>query len=63
LATMQLRVVRSHIKFKTGPAGSGESKRRVAAKLRERGDPGDIRAADIIETRVREQTREGSSSF
>ena len=55
LATMQLRVVRSHIKFKTGPAGSQETKRRVAAKLRDRGDPGDVRAADIIETRLREQ--------
>jgi len=57
LATMRLRVVRSHIKFKTGPAGSADTKRRVAARLRDRGDPGDVRAADIIETRIREQTQ------
>ena len=50
LATMRLRVVRRHIKFKTGPAGALETKRRVARKLRERGQPGDSRAADVIET-------------
>jgi len=55
LATMRLRVVRSHVKFKTGPAGAGETKRRVAAKLRERGEPGDARAADVIETSLRER--------
>jgi predicted FMN-binding regulatory protein PaiB len=49
LATMRLRVVRSHVKFKTGPAGAPETKRRVAAKLRARGRPGDVRAADVIE--------------
>jgi len=49
LATMRLRVVRRHIKFKTGPAGASETKRRVARKLRERGQPGDSRAADVIE--------------
>jgi predicted FMN-binding regulatory protein PaiB len=49
LATMRLRVVRSHIKFKTGPAGTAETKRRVAAKLRDRAQPGDLRAADVIE--------------
>jgi predicted FMN-binding regulatory protein PaiB len=49
LATMKLRIVRRHIKFKTGPAGTAETKLRVAAKLRERGQPGDIRAADVIE--------------
>jgi predicted FMN-binding regulatory protein PaiB len=49
LATMKLRIVRRHIKFKTGPAGTGETKLRVAAKLRERGQPGDLRAADVIE--------------
>jgi len=57
LATMRLRIVRSHIKFKTGPAGTAETKRRVAAKLRERGQPGDVRAAEVIETYLPEQTR------
>jgi predicted FMN-binding regulatory protein PaiB len=49
LATMRLRVVRTHVKFKTGPAGAAETKRRVASRLRERGRPGDRRAADVIE--------------
>jgi predicted FMN-binding regulatory protein PaiB len=49
LATMKLRIVRRHIKFKTGPAGTAETKLKVAAKLRERGQPGDLRAADVIE--------------
>jgi hypothetical protein len=49
LATMQLRVVRRHVKFKTGPAGTAETKKKVAGRLRERAQPGDARAADIIE--------------
>jgi transcriptional regulator len=49
LATMRLHVVRTHIKFKTGPAGTPETKRRVAVRLRERGQPGDLRAAEVIE--------------
>jgi len=49
LATMRLRVVRSHVKFKTGPAGTGETKRKVAGRLRERAEPGDLRAAAVIE--------------
>jgi transcriptional regulator len=49
LATIRLRIVRTHIKFKTGPAGSGETKLRVAGRLRDRGEPGDVRAADVIE--------------
>jgi predicted FMN-binding regulatory protein PaiB len=53
LATMRLRVVRSHIKFKTGPAGTVATKRRVAAKLRGRAEPGDLRAADVIEASLR----------
>ncbi len=53
LATMRLRVVRTHIKFKTGPAGTPETKRRVAAKLRDRAEPGDLRAADVIEASLR----------
>jgi predicted FMN-binding regulatory protein PaiB len=57
LATMRLRIVRSHIKFKTGPAGTAETKRRVAVKLRERGQPGDLRAAEVIEAYLPEQPR------
>jgi predicted FMN-binding regulatory protein PaiB len=53
LATMRLRVVRSHIKFKTGPAGTAATKRRVAGKLRDRAEPGDDRAADVIEASLR----------
>src|SRR5450756_3230943 len=47
LATMRLRIVRTHIKFKTGPAGSGETKLRVAGRLRERGQPGDVIEASL----------------
>ena len=43
LATMRLRIVRRHIKFKTGPAGTATTKRRVAERLRESGRPGDER--------------------
>jgi len=53
LATMRLRVVRSHIKFKTGPAGTVAAKRRVAANLRDRAEPGDLRAAEVIEASLR----------
>jgi transcriptional regulator len=49
LATIRLRVVRRHVKFKAGPSGSAERKRKVAGRLRERGEPGDVRAADVIE--------------
>lgn len=49
LATIRLRVVRTHVKFKTGPAGTREAKERVAKRLRERGEGGDLRAAEIIE--------------
>jgi len=49
LATMRLRILRRHVKFKTGPAGTAETKRRGASRLRERGEPGDSRAADVIE--------------
>ena len=55
LATMRLRVIRSHVKFKTGPAGAAETKRRVAARLRERDRPGDRRAADVIEAALSEK--------
>lgn len=49
LATLRLRVVRRQIKFKTGPAGTRETKLKVAAHLRERAKSGDLRAAEIIE--------------
>ena len=49
LATVRLRVLHTDAKFKVGPAGPVEDKRRVAHRLRERGGPGDARAADVIE--------------
>jgi transcriptional regulator len=52
LATMHLRIVHRHVKFKTGPAGSAQTKLKVAGRLRERGEPGDGRAADVIEAYV-----------
>jgi transcriptional regulator len=54
LATMRLRVVRSHVKFKAGPAGTAETKRKVAGRLRQRAQPGDARAADVIEAYLRD---------
>jgi hypothetical protein len=54
---MRLRVVRSHIKFKTGPAGTAQTKRRVAGRLRDRAQPGDLRAADVIEASLSEPMR------
>jgi predicted FMN-binding regulatory protein PaiB len=57
LATMKLRIVRRHVKLKTGPAGAAETKRKVAEKLRERGQPGDVRAADIIEAYLPDAAR------
>jgi hypothetical protein len=57
LATIRLRVVCSHIKFKTGPAGSRESKQRIADRLRERGEGGDLRAAEIIEASLPTQPK------
>ena len=50
LATMKLRVLRRHVKFKTGLSGSDERKRKIAEGLRGRDDPGDRRAADVIES-------------
>jgi transcriptional regulator len=57
LATMRLRIVRRHIKFKTGPAGTATTKLKVAEHLRESGLPGDRRAAEIIEASVRDHTQ------
>ena len=53
LATARLTVVRTQAKFKVGPAGPPELKRRVAERLRERGEPNDARAADVIESYLR----------
>jgi transcriptional regulator len=50
LATLQLQVLRSQAKFKVGPAAPVEVKRRVVRRLRERDQPGDARAADVIES-------------
>lgn len=50
LATVRLTVHRSQAKFKVAPAGPPELKRRIAAHLRERGEPNDARAADVIES-------------
>jgi predicted FMN-binding regulatory protein PaiB len=54
LATMRLRILRRHIKFKTGPAGTAQTKRAVASRLRESGKPGDVRAADVIEATLKD---------
>lgn len=48
LATMRLRELRRHVKFKTG-LGTPQMRQRVADHLRERDAPGDSRAADVIE--------------
>ena len=57
LATMRLRILRSHIKFKTGPAGSATTKQKVATLLRERGWAGDARAAGVIEASLPDRPR------
>lgn len=53
LATIRLRVLRRHVKFKTGPAGANQTKRTLARRLRERAEPGDARAADVIEASIK----------
>lgn len=53
LATMRLRIVRSHVKLKAGPGGSEVAKQKVADRLRERGGAGDVRAADVIEATLK----------
>jgi len=57
LATMRLHIVGRHIKFKTGPAGAAETKRKVVGRLRERDRPGDLRAADVIEATLSDKTQ------
>jgi transcriptional regulator len=54
LATIRLRIVATDAKFKVGPAAPVEVKRRVVAGLRARGEPGDSRAADVIEATLPE---------
>lgn len=49
LAVVRLRIVHTEAKFKVGPAAPVEVKRRVIVGLRERNEPGDTRAADVIE--------------
>jgi predicted FMN-binding regulatory protein PaiB len=50
LGTVRLRVLKTHAKFKAGPAAPVEVKRQVTRRLRERDQPGDRRAADVIES-------------
>ncbi len=54
LAVARLRVRQTRTKFKVGPAASAAVKLGVAEHLRERGEPGDARAADLIEQTVRQ---------
>ena len=49
LGTSRLSIVNAEAKFKTGLSGGKERKQLVADKLRERSEPGDRRAADVIE--------------
>ena len=53
LAALQLQILRTQAKFKVGPAAPEPIKRNVARQLRERGLPGDERAADVIESYLR----------
>jgi transcriptional regulator len=55
LAALRLRVVESDAKFKVGPGATDEVKRNVATQLRLRAEPGDARAADLIEASLRGQ--------
>jgi transcriptional regulator len=49
LGAVRLRIVRTQAKFKVGPAAPVEVKRNVVRELRARAEPGDARAADVIE--------------
>jgi predicted FMN-binding regulatory protein PaiB len=49
LAAVRLVVLHTEAKFKVGPAAPSEVKRGVVAGLRQRNEPGDARAADVIE--------------
>ncbi|HEY7294196.1 MAG TPA: FMN-binding negative transcriptional regulator [Dehalococcoidia bacterium] len=50
LGVVRLKILGREVKFKTGPAVPAAIQRRVIANLRERGEPGDARAADVIES-------------
>jgi predicted FMN-binding regulatory protein PaiB len=50
LGTAKLTIRRTEAKFKVGPADALAVKRAVASRLRDRDEPGDRRAADVIET-------------
>jgi hypothetical protein len=54
LATIRLRIVNTHIKFKDGPGGGAATKQKVADRLRVRSGAGDARAADVIEATLPE---------
>ena len=54
LAAVRLRVLQAEAKFKVGPAAPVEVKRNVVRGLRARGEPGDARAADVIESSIRQ---------
>lgn len=59
LATLRLQIKSCQAKFKVGPGGAAgelsadEVKRQVALRLRERNEPNDARAADVIESYLR----------
>jgi transcriptional regulator len=56
LGSIRLQIVATEAKFKVGPAGPDAAKLGVAAHLRGRAEPGDLRAADVIEATVRAST-------
>ena len=60
LAAVRLDVVGAQAKFKLGTGASVEAKRKVVAGLRLRDEPGDARAADVIEDALRRRG-EGAS--
>ncbi|MEO8458687.1 MAG: FMN-binding negative transcriptional regulator [Chloroflexota bacterium] len=49
LATIRLHIKNTQSKFKVGPTAPVEAKREVIRHLRERNEPNDQRAADVIE--------------
>jgi transcriptional regulator len=53
LAAIHLQIVHTEAKFKVGPASPVEVKQRVVAGLRARNEPGDARAAEVIEATLR----------
>lgn len=53
LAAVRLEVVGAQAKFKLGPGASIDAKRKVAEGLRRRDEPGDARAAELIEEALR----------